>query len=151
MARKPDGRPARQAGDGAPPDYAVGYGKPPRHSRFQPGRSGNPRGKPKGCVNLRALLEKELQQPTVVTEGGRQQRLNKAELLIKTTLNRAIKGDGAALKLLLQLGADTILGGKETALEPQDTPDAAADQAILARYAARHSGNSNDHDANDPA
>ena len=25
-------------------DYEVGYGKPPRHTRFQPGSSGNPRG-----------------------------------------------------------------------------------------------------------
>ena len=117
MARKPDGRPARQAGDGALPDYAVGYGKPPRHSRFQPGRSGNPRGKPKGCVNLRALLEKELQQPTIVMEGGRRQRLNKAELLIKTTLNRAIKGDAQALRLLFQLGADTTSGKVTSVLE----------------------------------
>ena len=30
------------------PDYAVGYGKPPQHSRFKPGRSGNPKGRPKG-------------------------------------------------------------------------------------------------------
>ena len=151
MARKPHGRSGPDWDNGAPPDYAVGYGKPPRHSRFQPGRSGNPRGKPKGCVNLRMLLENELRQPTVVTEGGRRQRLNKAELLIKTTLNRAIKGDAQALKLLFQLGAGTMLGGKEIPLEPQDGPDAAADHAILARYAARHSGNSNDDDAADPA
>ena len=30
-----------------PDDDKVGYGKPPKHSRFQPGRSGNPRGRPK--------------------------------------------------------------------------------------------------------
>ncbi len=27
-----------------PPDYAVGYGKPPLHSRFRKGSSGNPQG-----------------------------------------------------------------------------------------------------------
>jgi hypothetical protein len=31
------------ADDGAG-DYAVGYGKPPLHTRFETGRSGNPRG-----------------------------------------------------------------------------------------------------------
>jgi len=32
--------------------FTVGYKKPPQHSRFQPGRSGNPRGKQKGVRNL---------------------------------------------------------------------------------------------------
>ena len=28
-------------------DYEVGYGKPPKHSRFKPGQSGNPKGRPR--------------------------------------------------------------------------------------------------------
>jgi hypothetical protein len=31
-----------------PPHYPVGYRKPPVHSRFKKGQSGNPRGRPKG-------------------------------------------------------------------------------------------------------
>ena len=41
-------------------DYEVGYGKPPEHTRFQPGRSGNPRGRPKGTKNLKTDLVEEL-------------------------------------------------------------------------------------------
>ena len=31
-----------------PPKYEVGYGKPPAGTRFKPGQSGNPAGRPKG-------------------------------------------------------------------------------------------------------
>jgi len=33
------------------PSYDVGFGKPPVRSRFEPGQSGNPRGRPKGSRN----------------------------------------------------------------------------------------------------
>jgi len=53
----------------------VGYGKPPRHSRFKPGRSGNPRGRPKGAVGCKTILERVvLARHTVIEQGKRQQR-----------------------------------------------------------------------------
>jgi Family of unknown function (DUF5681) len=30
-------------------DHQMGYGKPPRHSQFVKGQSGNPRGRPPGA------------------------------------------------------------------------------------------------------
>ena len=43
-------------------DYEVGYGKPPRHTRFVKGRSGNPRGKPPGAKNFTTLLNEALDE-----------------------------------------------------------------------------------------
>lgn len=56
-------------------DYTVGYGKPPRHTRFQKGQSGNPRGRPKGARGLKADLRAELSERVRVTENGRTRRL----------------------------------------------------------------------------
>ena len=43
-------------------DYEVGYGKPPRHTRFTKGRSGNPRGRSPGAKNLKTLLSEALSE-----------------------------------------------------------------------------------------
>ncbi len=51
-------------------DYDVGYGKPPQHTRFRKGQSGNPTGRPKGARNLKTELLEELQEQILVREGG---------------------------------------------------------------------------------
>ena len=50
--------------------YDVGFGKPPKNSRFKPGQSGNPKGRPKGAKGLRTELKEELSERISVTEGG---------------------------------------------------------------------------------
>ena len=51
-------------------DYEVVYGKPPRHTRFKKGQSGNPRGRPSGSKNLTTLLGEVLNELVVVAESG---------------------------------------------------------------------------------
>jgi hypothetical protein len=41
-------------------DYEVGYGKPPRHTRFVKGQSGNPRGQPNGPKNVMTMVYETL-------------------------------------------------------------------------------------------
>ena len=52
-------------------DYGVGYGRPPRHTRFAKGQSGNPRGRPCGAKNFMTLLEEALDELVTVTGSSR--------------------------------------------------------------------------------
>ena len=47
----------------------VGYGRPPTHSRFQPGQSGNPAGRRKGVRNLMTDVKRMLATPVKVKAG----------------------------------------------------------------------------------
>ncbi|MEQ8367545.1 MAG: DUF5681 domain-containing protein, partial [Roseicyclus sp.] len=84
-------------------DYEVGYGKPPKHTRFRKGRSGNPAGRPKRSRNLRTDLEEELNAQITVREGGREKRIRKQQALVKRHVNKAVEGDLRALHGVLDL------------------------------------------------
>jgi hypothetical protein len=74
-------------------DHAVGYRKPPRHSQFLKGQSGNPRGRPPGAKNLKTLLNKALNELVVVTENGGRRKVSKREAIITQLVNCSAKGD----------------------------------------------------------
>src|SRR5438874_10774392 len=84
-----------------PCDYEVGYGKPPRHTRFKRGQSGNPRGRPSGSKNLKTLLNEALNERVVVTEEGRRRNITKREAIVTQLVNRSATADLRALKILL--------------------------------------------------
>lgn len=74
-------------------DDAVGYGRPPKRSRFKPGQSGNPKGRPKRSRNRLTILADELSQPVVITEHGRRKTIPKGELILRQTVNKSASGD----------------------------------------------------------
>lgn len=74
------------------PDYEVGYGKPPQHSKFKKGQSGNPKGRPpkeKGPIKLD--MEELLDGPRRVTVGGKESYFSATEIGLRKTLEKAIK------------------------------------------------------------
>jgi len=86
-----------------PGSYAVGYGKPPKNSRFEPGRSGNPRGRPRGSLNLATILERELREKVTVDEGGQKKTMTNMEAAAKQLVNKATAGDLKAIQFLVAL------------------------------------------------
>jgi Family of unknown function (DUF5681) len=84
-------------------DYAVGYGRPPVATRFRPGQSGNPRGRPKRARNLAAIVAAALGEPVAVNENGRRRLITKLEAAVKQLVNRAAAGDTRVTQLLLAL------------------------------------------------
>ena len=114
--------------------FSVGYGKPPKHARFKPGQSGNPRGRPKGTRNLATDLNEELAEKIIVTEGGRPLKISKQRAMIKSLLAKALKGDTRAASVLLKLLIDAEQATTQMVLADALTPD---DQAILKNFKAR--------------
>jgi hypothetical protein len=70
------------------PNTEVGYGRPPKDTRFKPGESGNPGGRPKGSKNLATLVRKHLQSMLTVRENGRERRMSKLDVGITKMVNR---------------------------------------------------------------
>src|SRR4051812_20379625 len=85
--------------------YEVGYGRPPRSTRFRPGTSGNPGGRPKKRPTFRSELEAELAQETTTREGGVDVAVTKLRAIVKTLVSLAIGGDMRAIAALIALTA----------------------------------------------
>ena len=84
----------------------VGYKRPPARTRFQPGVSGNPTGRPKHRPTFRTALLEELAAP-IRTEGS-PATVSKLQALVKTLVAAAIAGNARAQALLV--GAITRMG-----------------------------------------
>lgn len=116
-------------------DYVVGYGNPPLHTRFKPGQTGNPQGRPKGSKNLKTDLLEELSEPMKVTEGGQVRRISKQRALIKTLMARALKGNDRAAAKILDLYLRILVGDDldDAADKPPTQEEREVDEALEAR------------------
>lgn len=89
-------------------DYEIGYGKPPKDTRFKPGKCPNLRGRPPNSRSLKADLIAELYGTVRIREGERTLRMTRQQAMIKSIVARAIKGDYRAVDKLLVLMARVI-------------------------------------------
>jgi hypothetical protein len=122
--------------DDDPPEGAekVGYCRPPRATRFRPGQSGNPRGRPRKPKPIQELLATELRQRAPVRENGLEQKLPKLELVVKRLVHDAIQGNYPAVRLLIDLIKVTEEGSDQGLVERTIEELNAEDREILARY-----------------
>ena len=89
-------------------EYEVGYGKPPKSSQFRRGKSGNPKGRPRGSLKLATDLAAELNEQITVREDGKSRRVSKQRALIKSLMAKALQGDVRANAAVLALYARVI-------------------------------------------
>jgi hypothetical protein len=113
--------------------YEVGYGKPPIHSQFRPGQSGNPAGRRKGVRNLRTDVKRMLATPVKVKEGGRTRTRSTQEAALMFLREKVFKDNTRALDRFLELA---VRFNDDAAEVGPAQPLPADDQAILAAYVA---------------
>jgi Family of unknown function (DUF5681) len=89
--------------DGREEDERVGNCRPPRASRFRPGQSGNPRGRPNRARILGTLVARAFDETVEATENGQLRRITKLEAALTQLVNRAATGDLRATQIALSL------------------------------------------------
>jgi Family of unknown function (DUF5681) len=130
--------------------YEVGYGKPPKNTRFKPGQSGNTRGRPRGQRNFRTVAKEVLKENITIREGDRTRTVSRLDAIVRVTVNNALKGDPKAIAAFIQLIRPAGLMEEEAEVSSGE-PVRAEDDAILADFLARHGERQDGHGEVPPA
>jgi hypothetical protein len=115
-------------------DSGVGFGKPPEHTKFKKGHSGNPAGRPKGSRNLKTLINHELNTTITIEQTGKKRRIRRKEALVKSLVNDALKGrDRPREKVFDYIDRTEMLDDRG----PTQSEIAERDERILERFLRR--------------
>ena len=118
-------------------DYEIGKGKPPKDTRFKPGQSGNPNGRPKGQRNLKTEIEEILNAPVAITENGRSRNVTSRAAALMKLRKKALQGDGRALDRFLEIARDHAA---EQTASARERKLSGFEDEILARYVESKAG-----------
>ena len=113
----------------------VGYRKPPVHSRFRKGQSGNPGGRPKGMTSGRAaaLMQQEAYRRIRVKEGDKVVTMTVFQAVLRSLITLAMKGNSGAQRAFLDLV-------RAIERESADAQSATEVQKILIRFSPDDEG-----------
>ena len=81
--------------------YEIGYGRPPRQTRFKPGQSGNPRGRPRGRGNMKTVVKRVMSEKVAVRQGEATRSVPMGQAILLAQASKAVKGDSPAAKTVL--------------------------------------------------
>lgn len=85
-------------------DYEVGYCKPPQDTRWQPGESGNPKGKPKAPDNFQSIFEDVFFSSETATINGKKRTIPALYAIFMRLKKSAFESDPKAIKQILDYG-----------------------------------------------
>jgi Family of unknown function (DUF5681) len=84
-------------------DEPVGYGRPPRKTRWKPGQSGNPKRRySTRRYSALEFLEKQLDDLVMVTGGEADRKVSKFEAILWQLYRKMLSGDRRALAVWLK-------------------------------------------------
>ena len=115
--------------------YEVGYGLPPKQHRFKPGRSGNPKGRPKGSKNEATILSMILNRKIEIRESGISRRITVLEAVLLKFTEEALRGNPRAATFLLDRYRPP--DSKEFSAEQMSREDQEILDAFIARAEAQ--------------
>lgn len=87
-------------------EYKVGYKRPPKHTRFKPGVSGNPRGRQPKRWSAKGEIRRQFLEKLTVQDGNKKVRVPKLTLLVRSLIHKGIKGDTRAALAAYKLAAE---------------------------------------------
>lgn len=115
-------------------DYEVGYGKPPKHTRFKPGQSGNKKGRPKGSRNVKTDFKEISRKRVRVTDDGKSKTITTQQAALLKLAEGALKGDARKQAMFIQL-CQTYNSEPENTEQKKLAKD---DKDILNAYLEKH-------------
>lgn len=116
-------------------DYEVGYGRPPRHSQFQKGQSGNPSGRPKEPTTFLDSFNRVLSKDVKVVKDGKEYLITGLTALSQKYLNLILSGDFRFIKLFMDKNAKDIniepyLYPQQDTEQPPEVPTEPQSEAV---------------------
>lgn len=125
-------------------DFEVGYGRPPKHTQFKKGQSGNPKGRKKGTRNFRTEVEDVLLEPIRATSDGKTRKVANIKAALWRLRSKALKGDARALDLYLKLGATYLTREDQQGAAAVPSDDQETIRRALERLSRSKKGDSNE-------
>jgi hypothetical protein len=116
-------------------DYPVGKGKPPKHSQFKKGESGNPSGRKKTQhLDAAEAAARALERILTVLQDGAKIKVSGMDALFRKIYAKAAGGDMRAAELILRYAAnDNVRQEQEQASEP-------GNEELIERFFERYAG-----------
>jgi hypothetical protein len=126
-------------------DYKVGKGRPPKHTRFRKGQSGNPSGRKK-LPDVAQAAARVLEQMITVTQDGVRKKMPAIDAVLIKQLAKAMDGEFRAAEFLIKIVANDNTrradGGQED--DAHDAGDADIIERYYERYACRSKAGDDD-------